>query len=50
MTLADLAALLLAPRTPRNPRNPYVGRHRASDLTRFVASVRMPGLVPQKQA
>ena len=50
MTLADLAALLLAPRNPRNARTQYVGRHRAPDMNRFVASVSMAGLVPPKQA
>jgi hypothetical protein len=38
MTLAHLAALLL------NPRASYVGRHRAPETGRVVASARVPRL------
>ncbi|GAA1849249.1 hypothetical protein [Asanoa iriomotensis] len=43
MTLAHLAALLL------NPRAGYVGRHRAPDADRVVATARVPRLVTVKQ-
>jgi hypothetical protein len=43
MTLAHLADLLL------NPRAGYVGRHRAPDAARVVATGRVPRLVAAKQ-
>ncbi|MEV0716425.1 hypothetical protein [Asanoa sp. NPDC050611] len=43
MTLANLAALLL------NPRAGYVGRHRAPEVERVVASARVPRLVTARQ-
>ncbi|MEV4536756.1 hypothetical protein AB0J82_23525 [Asanoa sp. NPDC049518] len=42
MTLAHLAALLL------NPRAGYVGRHRAPEADRFVASAAVPQLAAAK--
>ena len=43
MTLAHLAALLL------NPRTGYVGRHRAPEAQRVVATARVPRLVTVEQ-